>query len=415
MALVDLKSKLNEFGENNPKNPYHKGGRRETALKSEVKIDKQSVYRVGDLDENISIFLKGLKQFGIDIPVEDNYENSIKRDSIFYSNETLNKINKVSQGFKQLKKAVKAFKDDPLKSISDLANVGQDAKLIEYRAKAYGKIKTLGDPGAKVVSARRKVARSFVGPIKGGKSSKNVDRVNITPYGKKSKDIIPFRFKDVYNNKWITFRAILSGITDTATAEYNPEKYIGRPDPVHIYTGTTRTIGFTFNVYPQTRQEMPVLWEKINYLYGLCYPIWVEAFGGLSMVSPLTNLTIGKLYKETPGFLTSVILVVPDNSTWEIEKDLELPHNVEISCEFTYVGKYLPNAKGKHFELNWLKDSNDKYGTFDEDGKIKRDKDYDWIDHRSLKSRIKTKTRDWLKNQFNKEKSKSTVADSKKS
>ena len=45
MALVDLKSKLNEFGENNPKNPYHKGGRRETALKSEVKIDKQSVYR----------------------------------------------------------------------------------------------------------------------------------------------------------------------------------------------------------------------------------------------------------------------------------------------------------------------------------------------------------------------------------
>ena len=28
MALVDLKSKLNEFGKNNPDNPYQKGDRR---------------------------------------------------------------------------------------------------------------------------------------------------------------------------------------------------------------------------------------------------------------------------------------------------------------------------------------------------------------------------------------------------
>ena len=32
MALVDLKSKLNEFGKNNPDNPYQKGDR-ETELK----------------------------------------------------------------------------------------------------------------------------------------------------------------------------------------------------------------------------------------------------------------------------------------------------------------------------------------------------------------------------------------------
>ena len=41
----------------------------------------------------------------------------------------------------------------------------------------------------------------------------------------------------------VTFRANLSAITDTLTVNYNPENYIGRPDAVHIYTGTDREIG----------------------------------------------------------------------------------------------------------------------------------------------------------------------------
>ena len=41
-------------------------------------------------------------------------------------------------------------------------------------------------------------------------NSKNVDKINITPYGedKSNEDIIPFKFYDVYNEKHITFRAI---------------------------------------------------------------------------------------------------------------------------------------------------------------------------------------------------------------
>ena len=53
----------------------------------------------------------------------------------------------------------------------------------------------------------------------------------------------------------IVFRALLSGITDTFTPEYSPERYIGRPDNVYVYQGTTREITFTFDVYPKSVNE----------------------------------------------------------------------------------------------------------------------------------------------------------------
>ena len=51
---------------------------------------------------------------------------------------------------------------------------------------------------------------------------------------------------------------------------------------------------------------------------------------------------------------------VRDNSTWEIEDNLQLPTLLSNAIEYVYIGKYLPNAKGKHFELNWITDSNEK-------------------------------------------------------
>ena len=418
MALVDLKSKLNQFrGENNPNNPYQKSGKRDTDLESNVDIntnperknlsdtvDGEGRQILGQsISTQASTFLKGLKQFGIiDIPIENNYENSIKRN-VFIDNE----FGQIGQGlrdaanaFETTRKAVKGFSDNPLKSINSLANIDQEQKLIEYRSKAYGKFRNYGSQGSRVIRTDRQVADTFVGPIKGGANSPNVNKTNIIAYGeyldeKKLEDkegLIPFRFKDVLNNKILSFDAILSGITDTITPEYSSERYIGRPESVYIYQGTNRTISFTFDVYPQTRQELPVLWEKINYLVGMCYPNWTDSpystsNQSLTMVSPITNLTIGDVYNETPGYLGNVSVNIQDNTTWEIEQNLELPQYVQISCEFIYIGKYLPNAKGKHFELNWIKDTNNKSGTLsyvfgNKDGEqgVIRDRDYRWID-----------------------------------
>ena len=235
-----------------------------------------------------------------------------------------------------------------------------------------------------------------MGPIKGGANSPNVNKTNIIAYGeyldeKKLEDkegLIPFRFKDVLNNKILSFDAILSGITDTITPEYSSERYIGRPESVYVYQGVQRSVGFTFDVYPATRQELPVIWEKLNYLVGLCYPNWVDSpYAGvqvegikpITMVSPICELTIGDMYNNTPGYLSSLTMTVQDGTTWEFEENLKLPHYIQVSVEFVYIGKYLPNAKGKHFELNWLNDTNNKSGTFTEENKVDRTEEYNWV------------------------------------
>ena len=281
MALVDLKTKLNQFrGKNGVNNPYEKGKSVETSLESNVDIktnpDRKKLSDTVDgegrqilgqsISTGTSTFLKGLKKFGVDIPIENNYENSIKRDSIFTGNPATATLNRAAQGFETIRSSVKNFSNNPLKSINNLANIDQEAKLVEYRSKAYGKFKNYGSQGKDIISRgseHRKVSRTFEGPVKGDKGTSNVNRTNMTRYGttepEKTEGLIPFRFKDVLNDKLIVFDAILSGITDTITPEYSSEKYIGRPESVYVYQGVGRSVSFTFDVYPMTRQEMPVL------------------------------------------------------------------------------------------------------------------------------------------------------------
>ena len=200
--------------------------------------------------------------------------------------------------------------------------------------------------------------------IKGTMLSSNVDKVNMTPYGADAKnnnikingsdetqDFIKFRFRDIVNNKFIIFRAILEGISDTITPEYAEDRYIGRPDKLYIYQGVDRSVSFGFSIYPKTKQELPILMEKLNYLVGLCYPSYTE---GERMISPFIELTMGDMFVDTPGILSSLTITVEDTTTWEIEHKLQFPHFIKAQCEFKHIGNYIPATKGKHYDLDWI-------------------------------------------------------------
>ena len=195
---------------------------------------------------------------------------------------------------------------------------------------------------------------------------KGRDRVNLIPYGQDGYEIggvetpldeldwIPFKFKDVRKKRSIVFRAILSGISDTFSPEYASERYIGRPDPVYVYQGTTREIGFTFDVYPKSDSELVTLWEKLNYLAGQTYPHWSDNIsGGKGMISPFTELTIGQMYTDTPGYISSLTYTVMDEGTYETVF-AKLPKYIQVAVTFQHIGKRLPSATQKHFELPWV-------------------------------------------------------------
>ena len=107
MALVDLKSNLNQFrGKFTPDKPYEKSGREINELQSTVSSEGKSSL-LDNVDTTTGTFIKGLKRFGIvSIPLEDNYENSIKQGSIFYANPVASALTDVATAFETIRKTV---------------------------------------------------------------------------------------------------------------------------------------------------------------------------------------------------------------------------------------------------------------------------------------------------------------------
>ena len=207
------------------------------------------------------------------------------------------------------------------------------------------------------------------------------DSVNMTKYGEDGgdkvhggpnfypDDYIKFKFFDIVNKKNIIFRAFLSGISETFSPEWSSEKYIGRPDSVHVYQGVERSMSFEFMIVPSSKQELPILWEKLNYLVGFTYPSWKPmGSSGNRMEAPFMNLTLGDMYNAVPGYLSSLSITVDDNSPWEIDEGFQLPHAINVSCEFTHIGQHALASEGTHYDFDgkentWLKPYNAKDGT----------------------------------------------------
>ncbi len=238
-----------------------------------------------------------------------------------------------------------------------------------------GRVKVNAVDGQSIPNALAKYDEEIKSVVKVGTH----DDANVHPYGGTfgtltgdkandfTKDFIPFKFRDAINGKWIIFRAILGTITDTLTPEWNSERYIGRPDQIHVYQGTNRQVSFDFKVYPKTKYELITLWDKLNFLVGLTYPSYAEN----RMIPPFTYLTIGKVFDKAPGFLSGLTVTIPEETTWETDDtELKLPKYVTVSCDYTYINKHLPSTTGKHYDLPWL-ENHGQYGTFKVDPKTK--------------------------------------------
>ena len=246
-------------------------------------------------------------------------------------------------------------------------NLGEDNRYEDTAQKA-DVVRGLGSQGAPA----RTIADEEMGVVRmstdGKYSSGLQDKINLHPYGGStiSEDIndtnidfIPFKFRDMVNGKWIIFRAILESVSDTSSPEYAEESYIGRPDKVYVYRGSTRNFNVTFKVMPKSVQEIITLWEKLNYLRGLTYPSIKQN----RMVAPFASITVGDMVNKLPVLLQSLNYSIDTQSTWEIKPGLRLPKLIQISADMRVIEPKLPQTTGKFYGLNWLRDDYD-FGTF---------------------------------------------------
>ena len=148
----------------------------------------------------------------------------------------------------------------------------------------------------------------------------NVLNVQSNTNGFINKDLIKFYFYDIYNQKYIPFRATVKGISERSVSSWDDFQYIGNADKVYNYKGFTRGLGFNFTVLAMSVKELLPMWQRINYLMGLTKPAnYKNGF----IVPPLVMLTIGDIYKNQPIVINSINMTIPDNATWETISESE--------------------------------------------------------------------------------------------
>jgi hypothetical protein len=236
---------------------------------------------------------------------------------------------------------------------------GPEAKNIENRV-------YLGDPGIKgyvgsYESGKQDVNGKPLGPLDKINASKlNKDRAKIiydsdgAEIEGKSNDLVKFRIASLDSGGgderiYMHFRALLDSFQDSYTADWQPQKYLGRGENFYSYNGFDRKISLSWTVYAQSKEELIPMYKKLNYLASNLAPDY--STNGY-MRGPLISLTLGGYLYEQPGFITSLTYDIPNESTWEIgindignfdPKVKELSHMIRVtSFNFTPLHYFVP-------------------------------------------------------------------------
>jgi hypothetical protein len=114
------------------------------------------------------------------------------------------------------------------------------------------------------------------------------------------------------NNKGMSalFRATITGLTETITPTWEPNKFIGNPFNFYTYSSIEKTLGFTFKVYSSNQMEHIAMWERLNFLTSLAYP---QGYIDGVVISPFIRFTMGDLYKDKDCVIESLTYTVSDD------------------------------------------------------------------------------------------------------
>jgi len=309
-------------------------------------------------------------------------DNAIKNYSTLMYSQLTRKKTQRFQDFREDidNKLRKTFSTDPAKTPFSEYNLekfgwGDQGKVGENRddfTKASNRGDKVNQVDAKVGTANR------IKLDEAGKLAKG-DYSDIPGVSPNTTDFIAFYFagpkhhKDGAGDDMMVFRANIQGFSDSFAPEWTPAKIMGRADSAYIYTGFDRNISFTFTVAATSREEMKPMWRKLNYLATYTMPDYGD---NNRMVGPFMRITLGNLFQNTPGFIESLSVAIPDEATWEInqgdtDKDmLRLPMMAEVNITFKVLADYRPQKLGRAYSLspfgkaskdktdsNWLYDS----------------------------------------------------------
>jgi hypothetical protein len=175
-------------------------------------------------------------------------------------------------------------------------------------------------------------------------SNKEINSEFATPQVQEAYKPINHTFTDIINVSFamgkdapIQFRAYIKDLNQTATPEYKAYQYIGRMEKFINYVGVQREISFKLGIVAFGPDELKACWRRLNYLTGLVFPY---GFNKGIMQPNIARLTIGNVYVDQPGYVTSLSTNFTEfGESWEIDAGTQVPLAAQMDIKFTLIEK----------------------------------------------------------------------------
>ena len=179
-----------------------------------------------------------------------------------------------------------------------------------------------------------------------------------------SENGMPFYFKDMRDGAFVFFRAFLEAITENISPSYNSTQYIGRSEPVYTYSMSEREIAMTLKLFAQTKDELKVIYKKMNRLTSLCYPEYFKDIKsseesdklisyGNRMKPPLTKLRLGEYFgkrnNELMGYIKSLNYSIEQSSPFETEQGKRVPRFITVNIGYQVIHSTTPNLETEFY------------------------------------------------------------------
>jgi hypothetical protein len=140
----------------------------------------------------------------------------------------------------------------------------------------------------------------------------------------------------------LKFRAYIDEFSDSYTAEWNDQSYMGRGEKFYKYNTFGREISLGFTAVADSEANLMAMYDQLNKLASTLAPTYTTK-GYLA--GNIHVLTVGNYIKSEYGIMKSLTFAIDEDSIWEIKTGKQLPHVIRISgIQFTPIQKFRPES-----------------------------------------------------------------------
>ena len=248
-----------------------------------------------------------------------------------------------------------SYIDKNIETRLNLGNPGQKGNISSY---TNGK-KSIFPPTPISLGPADKINASFIYKTN-TKDGSNYGKAGFNDLN----DIIPFYIAILNNDsqkggtykKYMHFRSYIDSFSDSYDAEWNPQEYMGRAEKFYKYGGFSRKIAMAFTIVAQSREEITIMYDKLNFLASSLAPEYLDSYTSGYMAGNIAYITLGGYLDDQPGAITSLTYDIPEDSPWEIGIDdfglpvtgsdvRQMPHMIKVNINFIPIHKFRPEKQ----------------------------------------------------------------------